>query len=266
MKRINNGELKQLQIDILDEVDRFCKQHNINYWLDCGTLLGAIRHEGFIPWDNDLDIGMLREDYDKFCKMYNKFDNTYELHCYENDENFFFPFAKIYNTKTVLYEPDIKGDRLSVNIDVFAYDNAPIREKDLKKMYKKRDFLYLCNFHYRANNEPLGNSLRKLAIKTFRKLIKLFPRRMYVMKLVDNAKKYQFIESGNIGDFTSIGTIIADKSIFSEFIERRFEGGLYPVPKRYDEWLRIVYGDYMKIPPKEEQIVHSFEAFYLDDN
>ena len=72
LKRISEQELRKIQIEILDEVDNFCRNHAINYWIDCGTLLGAVRHKGYIPWDDDIDVGMLRDDYNRFAKEFNQ--------------------------------------------------------------------------------------------------------------------------------------------------------------------------------------------------
>ena len=95
MKTINIKELKEIQIAILNDIDKFCKKNQIKYWLDYGTLIGAIRHSGYIPWDDDIDIGMLREDYDKFIKTYNNQATKYKLLACENDNDYYFPFAKV---------------------------------------------------------------------------------------------------------------------------------------------------------------------------
>ena len=77
MRKVELEELRKIQISILDVVADFCEKHKINYWIDSGTLLGAIRHKGYIPWDDDIDIGMLREDYDKFKKLFNQYNDRY---------------------------------------------------------------------------------------------------------------------------------------------------------------------------------------------
>lgn len=265
MRAINGEELKQIQISILDEIDKFCKENKINYWLDNGTLLGAVRHKGYIPWDNDLDIGMLREDYDIFIRNFNNHNSKYKVHCYENDKNHFYAFAKVYDSDTILYEPDINGDKISVNVDVFVYDNAPANEYKLSIMYKYRDIYSLFNTMYRMHDSPRGNFIRKLNVKILRQLIHLLPRRLYIKKLVNNSKRYADKNTDYVGNFTSISKIKASKSIFYEMIDIEFEKKFYPVPKKYDEWLKLFYGDYMVLPPKEKRIPHSCEAYYLDN-
>ena len=140
MREITTSELKELQLSILDSVDRFCRENGIHYWLDCGTLLGAIRHNGYIPWDDDIDIGMLRPDFNRFIREFHTEGNRYTAHCVENDSNFCYPYAKVLDNNTVLYEPDQNGNKIAVNIDVFVYDNAPDDNEMLEKMFDKRDF------------------------------------------------------------------------------------------------------------------------------
>lgn len=108
LEEIKIEELKRIQLEILDNVANFCEKNKINYWLDCGTLLGAIRHKGYIPWDDDIDIGMLREDYERFMKLYNKENEQYKFYCIENNKKFDYPHGKVIDTNTILYELDMK--------------------------------------------------------------------------------------------------------------------------------------------------------------
>ena len=133
MKKITVEELKKFQLEILGVVADFCEKNNIKYWIDSGTLLGAIRHKGYIPWDDDIDVGMLREDYNKFSKIFNEKNNRYKFVCIENTPDLFVPHGKVCDTTTELYEPDETGHKTSINIDIFVYDNAPDDDKQVKK-------------------------------------------------------------------------------------------------------------------------------------
>ncbi|MGN1373572.1 MAG: phosphorylcholine transferase LicD [Candidatus Coproplasma sp.] len=265
MRVIALDELKQLQLQILDVVADFCKKNSINYWLDCGTLIGAIRHKGYIPWDDDIDIGMLRPDYDRFLELFNKQSDIYKVYSVENNSQFLYPFAKVLDTSTVLYEPDEKGLKLCVNIDVFVYDNAPEDDKALTKMYKKRDF-------YRGLHNIRARMFTGFT-KGFKKAIKwamypflcLFPKNYFAKKMVENSKKYKDSQTKRIGNFTSITKICCSKELFSEFIPVEFEGKLYNAPIGYDLWLKTFYGDYMVLPPEEKRKPHHcFKAFMLE--
>ena len=157
MKELSISELKTYQIKLLSIVNDFCNKNKIKYWLTCGTLLGAVRHKGYIPWDDDLDIGMLREDYEKFLALFNDSYSRYRVKSIENDNAFPYPYAKILDLKTVLYEPDYNGNKLSVNIDLFVYDIAPNDQKSTIKLYKKRD--RLRRLHNIRNNKIRRNNI-----------------------------------------------------------------------------------------------------------
>ena len=118
-KYINVEELKHIQLDMLSDIAEFCEQNNIKYFLAYGTLIGAIRHKGYIPWDDDIDICMPRPDYDKFLSLYNKKDSAYKAVAFELDENYKLPFAKVNDTRTVMWETMYDQDVFGVYIDVF---------------------------------------------------------------------------------------------------------------------------------------------------
>ena len=127
MERMSKEELRKTQIGILDYFTNICEENGINYFLTYGTLLGAIRHKGYIPWDDDIDVAMLREDYDKLIDVFNTNNNSrYRFSCVENDPLCMYPFGKIIDENTILYERGEQGIEIGVYIDVFVYDNAPM--------------------------------------------------------------------------------------------------------------------------------------------
>ena len=131
-------ELRKIQLDILRHVDDFCKVYKIKYFLCGGSMIGAVRHHGYIPWDDDIDIMLLREDYDKLISLYSKTDNSeYKLHCFNLDKDFLKPFVKIDNSKTVLEEIVADPIKMGVNIDVFPIDVVPNDKSQQKKMYNR---------------------------------------------------------------------------------------------------------------------------------
>lgn len=264
MREINSEELKKIQLCILDEVDAFCREKKINYWVTAGTLLGAIRHKGYIPWDDDIDIGMLRSDYDKFILNFNNVSDKYKVYSYENDNTFYYPHAKVLDTQTVLYEPDKNGNKLSVNIDLFVYDEAK-NQQDANKRYFARD-LYRT-FHLQQNFKyvPKGNIFKCLAVYFVRFISKLFPKGYFMKKIVENSKKQIGKNLPYIANFTAWSRFLCKKEIFTEFIEVEFEGRKYMAPKNYDTWLKCFYTDYMQLPPEEKRVSHhKFEAYVED--
>lgn len=264
LRQLTIDELKTIQLDILGVTTKFCEEHGINYWLNAGTLIGAVRHKGYIPWDDDIDLGMLRADYDKFTAAFNKHNERYKVVCFENDNTFPFPFAKVMDTHTVLYEPDEKGRKLCINIDIFVYDNSPEDKAAENRMFMRRNCFYICNVARQARilQRPKGNILRRMCVYALRSAVRLFPRNFFVRKTIENSKRYLNAETKCIGDFVGTRRMTCDKKVFDSFIDGEFEGRTYKIPVGYDEYLRELYGDYMQLPTPDERVsTHIFKAY-----
>ena len=266
MKQIDIDNLKQIQLNILDYVMNFCAENNITCWLNGGTLLGAVRHKGYIPWDDDIDLGMLRPDYDKFMALFNKHTQRYKFRSIENDPECFTHFGKVFDTNTILYEPNEKGEKLAVYVDIFVMDNAPADKEECRKMFRKRDILYICNL---GRKFPIflkptrGGFIRSLIIYAFRAFLRIFPRHYFVKKLIENSKSCKY--TGFVGDFTGLRNAVCPVEKLSSVIQGSFEGKNYNIPVGYDEWLKALYGDYMQMPPENKRIsTHKFKAYTKD--
>lgn len=265
VKKISEKELKNLQVDILKYVHAFCMANNIVYWLDFGTLLGAIRHNGYIPWDDDIDIGMLRKDYDRFMELFYDDSSRYRFVCAENDDEYSLAAGKVVDTQTVLYEPDETGFKTAVYIDVFVHDNAPDSEREVDKMYKKREFFSYLNIA-RIHSKSIRTSLTRRAIfKIIHICIKGVPYNFFAKKMIANSKKYSEVKTERIGNFVGVSKFTCSRELVSKVIDHNFEGELFKIPCRYDEWLRLSYGDYMKLPSVENRVSHHmYKAYYID--
>lgn len=263
MRRLNVEEVKAIQIDILEAVAAFCEENQIKYWLNSGTLIGAIRHKGYIPWDDDIDIGMLREEYEKFLKLFNKSNSKYRFDCFELNDEFPYPYGKVFDTDTVLYEPDTNGLKQSINIDVFVIDNAPDDDMEVKKMYKRRHRLrYMFVFSQSKRILPGDPMINRIAKTLVHSLLSVTSSKKYIKKMIENTKRYNNTETKRVGDFTGYAKVVTDRSVFDSFIDVTFEGKQYKAPVGYDVWLKEIYGDYMSLPPVEERITHHrFEAY-----
>lgn len=265
MRRVHGDELKMIQLRILDVVSEFCIKNGITYWIDSGTLLGAIRHKGYIPWDDDIDIGMLRADYDRFSREFNKQHDKFRFVCIENTPGFYAPHGKVCDTSTVLYEPDERGQRLAINIDVFVYDNAPDDNEVVEEMYNTRDSLR--KVFAIKNQRALGEG--NLCKKVLRYLRKMLYRACFrgdmISKMVENSKRYSKIDTQRVGNFTAYTRMVCNKRVFDSFIDVEFEGKFYKAPVGYDEWLRSFYGDYMQLPPEEKRVSHHSFVAYVND-
>lgn len=275
MRQIGLEELRKIQLEILDVVMKFCDEHDILCFLDGGTLLGAIRHKGYIPWDDDIDVGMLRPDYDKFMKLFNEENTRYKFYCLENDPECVQPFGKVFDTYTKYYEPDRKTGNLSaVNIDIWPMDNAPDDEKTLKGMFI-RQYIFR-NLHagrfLPMLAPPNGNILRKFIAYCVRITMNLIPvsimpKNYFAWKILKNAKQYVSNTTGRVGSFMGRHELAMDREKFEKFSYAEFEGRKFKIPSGYHEWLTKLYGDYMQLPPESKRITHHhFEAFVKDDN
>ena len=265
MKKLGIEEIKRIQIGILDCVHKYCVSNNIKYWLDCGTLLGAIRHRGYIPWDDDIDIGMLREDYNKFMSTFNSANKKYRFLCPENNRSYSYGAGKVVDTDTILYEPDKTGRKLSVNIDVFVYDNAPDDDNELKRMFDRRDWYRKCTVAHAQNHDIIGGKKRQIGFKIVHLLTAPFPPNFFALRMMKNSRKFEKINTKRVGNFSSYSRTVGEKEIFRSFIDVEFEGNRYKAPSGYDKWLRAFYKDYMQLPPVEKRVsTHVFEAYSIE--
>ena len=263
MSEIDTEQLRKTELDILDAIDCFCKENGIKYWLDKGTLLGAVRHKGYIPWDDDIDIGLLREDYDKFAESF-KTDGRFKFISLSNEPNIYCPYGKVVDTSTLLVEDN--KYLLSVNIDVIVYDKAPGDKPLCDKMFDTRDRLRTLWSLRNQDNGSLPHGVTGIIKKLRRAVLRLKPAVYYLKKMVGNAKKFSDKKTNKVGNFLEYGRCVVDSSVFSETIPASFEGRTYPIPKGYDKLLTAYYGDYMKPPEKAKQVTHhSFVAYKTED-
>ena len=263
MREMTREELKEKQLNILDVVHKFCEENGISYWLDCGTLLGAIRHKGFIPWDDDIDIGMLRQDYDKFTAIFNSFSDRYKVINIDVDRNFYCAFSKVVDKSTRLIEFDRD---FFVNIDVFVYDNAPDDDDALRIQYDNRDKLY--GWYILQNKQKFNskNCIEKYAKKLFLRCLRILPNAFFIRKIIANSQKYASDKTKRVGNFMSIARIACDKDVFTSFVDVEFEGRKYKAPVGYDKWLKAFYKNYMELPPVEKRIsTHRFVAYVNEE-
>ena len=263
-------ELRRIQLNILKKVAAFCEENNITYYLYYGTLLGAVRHAGFIPWDDDIDICMFRKDYDTFFQKFNinRKDDLCAVCCdSDNVSNYYVPIGKVYDKKTVLKEEISTNCVIGVNIDIFALDNVPLSEIRQKMLFCSISFykklLFIKNSTY---SKKL--SLYKNAIIIFlRFLLFPIPIRLLTQKLNKIASLYQFDKSlkvANLQFFLYTYREIVLAEWFGEPIKIVFEGDYFNAPAMYHKILEALYGDYMSLPPKEQQISrHFFNAYYI---
>lgn len=268
MKTIDLNGLKRIQLDILSYLDKFCQENGINYSVSGGTAIGAIRHEGFIPWDDDIDLMMKREDYEKFINTFNDPTGVYKVHCLENDENYSLPFAKIEDSRTLLYE-NSTTETLGINIDIFPSDylGDTIEESEdvVDEISKDRFKLKVKLVRPGKKN----SFIKKLGILIFKALYLAVGKRNIAEKIQDRAISYS-----NQGKKMYCGCVvwgygkkeIIPSYVFNEFIRVNFEDRQFSIVKGYDTYLTSVYGDYMQLPPIEKrQSPHTLNNVFWKD-
>lgn len=265
-KEILLDELKVLQMDVLTLIDEFCIEHNIRYSMACGTLLGAIRHRGYIPWDDDIDICVPREDYKKLIA---EFPNTYKgkikLASLERDLDWERPYAKAYDDRTVLLEKANTKDVIGVNIDVFPIDEVPDNDKEWFSYDKKRRFLQTLFALKFVKTSRSRSFLKNIGVILTHILTCFLSNRKFAHKIdifsqLNNSKGY-----GRC--FECCQGLLQkkpfSKSLFDCLIYIPFEDRSYMAFKDADKYLTNGYGDYMKLPPEEKRVTHhKFKAYW----
>ena len=251
---------KNAQMDLLIELDRICKKHNIRYFLIGGTLIGAIRHEGFIPWDDDIDVGMLREDYDRLRKVCDEdLDPAYFLHDWNSDPASPHPFYKLkicgtHYPETLAAKSDMND---SIYIDVFPYDNAPnsrfLRKLHQMKIYLMRKILLLrCNFDLSGNRTGRKLLYGVLKLLSHIRSVEGWKRTFTRVQRQYNNKPTETVV--NLGGAYSYARESVLHSNVEKTIPHTFEGRNFEIPAGYDAFLRNCYGDYMQLPPEEQRV------------
>jgi len=263
---LSSEELRRLQLvqlELLIEVDRVCRKNNINYFLIMGTLLGAVRHKGFIPWDDDLDIGFLREDYEKFCSIFAQETDSgkFFLQTWKTDPHYFWGFGKIRRLGTDYVRSGQEHMKYvtGICIDIFAFDYQP------NTYYKMHMQALTCLICRKGAYSRVGKyHANKWRTRLLFRLMSLIPGRFYASVQESCAKKYNGKKSaGNrIRQFADISPGIREPmkgnidKVFSNFIEIEFEGRMFMTIEKWDEYLTSCYKDYMKIPSPENQIIN----------
>ncbi|MCM0650583.1 LicD family protein [Clostridium swellfunianum] len=273
-EEIDKSILRQSQLvmlRILKIVDYICRKHELSYWLDSGTLLGAVRHKGFIPWDDDIDIVMLRKDYLKFMEIAKKeLPDDLFLQTNETDIEYDMPWMKIRDNNSRIYEYKPGKYHNGMFIDIFPADYYDDNYEAAEK-YKRRYKLYHRVLTLiKEPIEPIKNS--KLLVKNITKILLrgvLFPYTIMEREAV--TKKLNDIKNECIkkltkedGKFIAYGidymfwdTLVVEKKSVFPLKELDFEDSKFLVPNDYEAYLTKIFGDYMKLPPEEKRVPHN---------
>ncbi len=267
MKEITFEESKKIMIKTLESVDKCCRENKINYSLCWGTMIGAIRHKGFIPWDDDIDLMMQRDEYNRFLSVYN--DSNYEVYTPLRNKNCIQVLTKISNKNTKAFFNNYPRNSLfGLWISIFPYDNAP--DESLESWEKKRTRL-LNLYHIKTVRYLSTDSLLRKLTKFFMKTITIPYSSFYLAKKIEkHLSRFNNLKTKNICiwdngyGFTKFFYFPA--RLFESYEEVEFDGVKCKIIKGYDEFLRLYYGNYMQLPPVEKQVPsHDYKAYYINE-
>lgn len=263
MREITIQEQKELMLKMITYLSEVCRENKLSFYLEGGTLIGQIRHGGFIPWDDDFDIAMFREDYEKLCVILSE-TKPYKIISHRNSKNYGSFFAKLVDTRTQLISPNYHDSSdLGVFIDIFPIDKVP--KNKLKKWF------YFNRIWY----------LRKLSIFTILRDVKKSSPLFLPWLFFRNVNRDWIIEKANMiaGSYNKtnsnqitniLGSFVKYVELPIEYYEKStnidFENISLPAPIEYDAYLRYIYGDYMELPPEEDRVGHhEYTAYWRTD-
>lgn len=271
-KSMTPEEHKKVMLNILVEFSKFCDEHDLMYYLDAGTLIGAVRHKGFIPWDDDIDVNMPQKDYDQFVALTRQTQGYMTEHLQvEYPEDTIYPFLKVSDDRTVLVEfPDKNPMEVGVYIDVFpkyGIEDRKISTKILCVVCHYLDMLHWFNTYsiYAWSGREHGFVKRFIAclgrkiIKCPSRPIKLQNRIMHNYALHHPLETCKYVTTLTNGEYHKL----APKECFEGYQWLAFEGLKFKGPKDYDTYLHCLYkGDYMQMPSVNQRVHHNIEVFW----
>lgn len=269
MRKMDIKEVQNELLVLMNKLHGFLVENNISYYLIAGSTLGAIRHDGFIPWDDDIDIGMFRDEYEKFLKISSKFDSRYEIVNFNNCMQCDYVLSRVYINNTWIDNPKITNTKLDkrLYLDIFPIDNVPEEEEECakfeRKIKRKKTLLSYCDVR------DYGNNKIKLL---FKKMIAniLSPFRMAILKNCDRLmKKYQYAETACVCSLCSQYSFAKQKmprEYYGTPTLHVFADSEFYVPMKTSEYLTKLYGDdYMQMPPENKRR-KGYDIYRMDED
>lgn len=266
MKLLTREEIKKTQMDALDALVAFCTQHSIRVSIASGTLIGAVRHKGYIPWDDDIDVFIPREDYMQLEKLFpSLYRDNYRLESIYRNEKWHEPFAKLCDIRTVEYIDSRRTTPYGVFVDIFPIDDVPDDDREFRKYMRKLGLLRFLFNDTRKTTVQMG-IIKKIEITIHHYFISLFPHKL----LMEIREKYNQIHNNKgykrcyANTYGPLQPNPFPKSMFNDIKMWQFEDRNVPGFRDADKFLTLQYGDYMKLPPEEKRIHHSEVAYWKD--
>ena len=261
MRKIEIDEMRQRLLSMAEYLQNICKENGLKMFLSGGTLLGAVRHKGLIPWDDDIDVHMPRPDYDRLIKIFKEKENIgkYKLLSHELNDKYVYTFAKLVDDDTLLIEDDIySGVDMGLYLDIFPIDGLgdaiATAEKQMKKMNK-----YLV-MNYALLVKPWRKKctfFKNFAIELMRCAVKIYGINRLHKKIRKLAKSLPYEQCEYVGEYIDqVGSnrIVRRSEVYGDSVDMQFEGLKLPAPVGWDKYLTQFYGDYMQLPPEKKRV------------
>ena len=269
MKELSIDEIKKIQLDILCSVDLFCNERGLRYSLAYGTLIGAVRHNGYIPWDDDIDIMMPRNDYDVFVSSFNGVIDNLCVMAPELNWDYYAPYANVYDKRTLLIEKNNshRGFEIGVKIDIFPMDDVIEEYQEYVKCYNKSKLYNRQLFAKRINLKKIikidfKQGIIMLIEKVVSCVLSYHKLQKKIKALTNKSEESKYVD--NIV-FPVYKLTRIRKEILTNYIKLMFENHEFMAIEKYDIYLKTIYGDYMALPPEEKRVPHHhFKAYWLD--
>ncbi len=258
MKNEDLKKVKEIELEIMDFFDDFCKSHDLTYYMVYGTLLGAVRHSGFIPWDDDIDVAMTCEDYLKLLNLEQEISPKYYLQNVNNTTACTYIFSKIRKKHTTMVEKELNylPFKKGINIDIFPLFKYP-KSKWGRILFQKR--LRIAGLF--VNREIKPTNFKGKIIYFFLHLFTLKKANKIARNNIDKLLHY----NKEFTEYRMVPSESLGKDWFKK-IELSFEGRNYTAPKGYEKYLENEYGDYMTLPPVNERYGHGMGNLIIDYN
>lgn len=261
--------LQMVCLEILKEIDRVCEKHKILYWLEGGSMLGAVRHHGFIPWDDDLDIAMFRDDYNRFLKIApQELKTDYFLQTEETDPDYPLFFAKVRKNNTYINEEKLELFQIhkGIFVDIFPVDRMPMTDLQIKRHRIYLWLLFRLYFQTGKRIIPVSPVLSKPVISFFLRSVRLSKKKLrkYINKIYTKynlREQYRYTSSWAMSQKMNW---LYKKEWHDTFEKIKFEDMTVRIPGGYHDLLTNAYGNYMTPPPKEKQVPGHGLSFSTD--
>ena len=269
-KLLDKQQIQQVLTGMLDDFVAYCQRHGLRYYLVGGTLLGAVRHQGFIPWDDDIDVGMPRKDYERFLELVNQEPVSEHLQAISGEKGTLSnPYCELIHTGTHLERNSSQYIRekcqvLHLFLDIFPQDGWPEDEKEAARLFRKMKKMRYMIQNARAKigkGTSPGHIIAKMPIVL---LMRCVGYQRIIDKMDQIARRYDYDRSKYVGAITYGIYGVGERCLHDEvvaFTNVTFEGKQYCAPGCYDRYLRQIFGDYMVLPPAEKRVDHKMKVW-----